>query len=97
ASLAATLRWVVELGVPNILGFRDLHGVWALGWVGRAFAAAIVTGIGAGLWMHRPGWRALARLRVRDAHPTVMLWLLAAATILVYVSWLPSRFQIGRY
>jgi len=96
-SLAETLRWVVELGVPNILGFRDLHGVWALGWVGCAFAAALVVGVAAGLWMYRSTWRALAQLRVREAHPTAMLWLLIAATILVYVSWLPSRFQIGRY
>jgi len=95
--MSETLRWVVELGVPNILGFRDLHGVWALGWVGRALALATAAGVIGALWAQRRCWRALARLRIRDASPAASLWLLVAATISIYVLWLPSRFQVGRY
>jgi 4-amino-4-deoxy-L-arabinose transferase-like glycosyltransferase len=96
-SLIDTARWALAIGIPNILGVRDLHGVWAFGWVGRVFAAAAAIGVVAGLWAQRACWCSLARLRVREASPTASFWLLSIATVAVYVVWLPSRFQIGRY
>jgi len=92
-----SLVWSATHGVPNILGVRDLHGVWAFGPIGRLLAAALVLASLHAIARLRPSWTALARGRVVDADPIVVPWLLALATVGVYVLCLPSRFQIGRY
>jgi hypothetical protein len=93
----ATLAWALALGVPNLLGVRDLHGAWVFGWVGRAFAAAALAGLVAGAVALGRSWLAIAGGRIRDASPAAALFLLAIATVAVYVLTLPNRFQIGRY
>ncbi len=93
----ATLAWALAVGVPNILGVRDLHGVWLFGWAGRAFAAVALAGFVAGAVALRHSWLAIARGRIRDASPRAALFLLTIATVGVYVITLPNRFQIGRY
>ena len=96
-SAGTSLRWAFELGIPNVLGVRDLHGAWAFGPAGAFVAAAAVAA--SLLSIHRlgPSWLAIGRGRLADSDPTVFLWLLAIATVAIYVSTLPSRFQIGRY
>lgn len=93
--LGDTVRWLVELGVPNVLGLRDLHGVWPAG--GPLAAIAVATGAVASLVHGRGRFAALARGDVRAAGVSPILWITALATIVVYAAGLPGRFQIGRY
>ena len=92
-----TLRWALAIGLPNMLGVRNLHGEWTFGVVGRLLAAAALAATLAGCAALAARWRALLRGRVVEAGPVVALWLLAAATVAIYTATLPSRFQIGRY
>ena len=94
---AETLYWVFGIGLPNILGFRDLHGSFAFGRIGQVLLAITAVAACAGVAALRPSWRALATGRIRNATPALSLVLLAGATIGVYVIGLPSRYQIGRY
>jgi hypothetical protein len=92
-----SIRWALSPGIPNMLGIRDLHGVWALGTVGRVLAIATVAATIVATFRLRGSFLAIVRGRPTEADPSAFLWLLAMATVVVYVATLPSRFQIGRY
>jgi 4-amino-4-deoxy-L-arabinose transferase-like glycosyltransferase len=92
-----TLRWALAIGVPDLLGVRDLQGQWTFGWVGRLLATAALAATLASSTALFTRWRVLLRGRVVEAGPVMALWLLLVATVAIYVAVLPSRFQIGRY
>jgi hypothetical protein len=92
-----TLLWALAIGVPNVLGVRDLHGEWTFGWVGRLLATAALAATLAASAALSTCWRALLRSRVVKAGPVMALWFLIVATVAIYVAVLPSRYQIGRY
>jgi F5/8 type C domain-containing protein len=96
-SRLGSLAWALSLGIPNVLGVRDLHGVWLFGWAGRLFAVVAGAAVLAGLVALRRSWLAIVRGRIHEASPAAALYLLVIATVGVYVLTLPNRFQIGRY